>query len=383
MVNLKERNQWLDLTRTLAVLLVVVSHGLTFIPGDGILLAQRMAGFFGVEIFFCLRCFLIGGILINTVKGFDGSLAKIPTFMARRWFRTIPNYYFYLALNLFLCWLGWSFAKESEVGRYLIFTQNLLTVHPPFFPEAWSLAIEEIFYFLLPITFVLAWTALRKPIVAFLVALCALLVLSMALRFHGALHATHWDDEIRKVALYRLDSLMWGVLLAYMHSIALRSRPLALRLLGFALLCFLPVAVGTTALGMAWLDTHFFGKFWLFTITSLGVCGMLSLGLQLRLPRFVKLPTAAIAKWSYSMYLSNLSVLYVLLHYFDRGDTLEQQLARLAGFMALVLLISIATYNIVEKPCLRLRDRILPEDGGQDPMQFEKNWHAAQSKKAA
>lgn len=361
MVNSSGRNQWLDLSRTMAVLLVVVSHGLTFVPGDGILLAQRMAGFFGVEIFFCLSGFLIGGILIDTVKKFDGSPAKIATFMARRWFRTIPNYYFYLVLNLFLCWLGWSFAKQAEVGRYLVFTQNLLTVHPPFFPEAWSLAIEEIFYFFLPIAFVLAWAVLRKPIAALLVALSGLLVLSMALRYHGALHATHWDDEVRKIALYRLDSLMWGVLLAYMHRIALRDKPQALRLLGFALLCFLPVAIGTTALGMAWLDTHFFGKFWLFTITSLGVCGMLSLGLQLHLPRLAVPLTAAIAKWSYSMYLANLSVLYVLLHYFDRGDTLQQQLTRFAAFMVLVFLISIVTYNGVEKPFLWLRDKILPE----------------------
>ena len=360
------RNQWLDLCRALAALMVVVSHGLTFIPGDYSTTARWMAGFFGVEIFFCLSGFLIGGILIATVLDFDGSPARIANFISRRWFRTLPNYYFYLTLNLFLCWLGWSFSRQAEIGRYLVFTQNLLTVHPLFFPEAWSLAVEEVFYFFLPIAFMLAWVVTRKPKRSFLIALLALLVLPMALRLHGALYATQWDNEVRKIALFRLDSMMWGVLLAYLHHVALRDHPKVLRVICYGLLCFIPPAIATMARGTAWLDQSFFGKFWFFTVTSLGISGLLYLGFRTGLPQILALPASWIAKWSYSMYLSNLSVLYVLLHYFDRGDTLEQQLTRFFAFMVLVFLISIATYNGIEKPFLRLRDRLFPETLSQE-----------------
>ncbi|VVE39668.1 acyltransferase [Pandoraea pneumonica] len=360
MANYNGRNQWLDLLRALAILLVLVSHGFTFIPEPAVVLTQHMAGFFGVEVFFCLSGFLIGGILIDTVKQFDGSMATIANFMARRWFRTLPNYYFYLVVNLLIFWLGWTFAKEAEVGRYLVFAQNLLSVHPSFFPEAWSLAVEEVFYFALPIAIVLAWTLLRKPMLSLLVALFALLALSMALRYHGALHATHWDDEVRKIALYRLDSLMWGVLLAYLHRVTLRDKPAALRILSFALLGFLPVAIYAMWLDTAWLDTHFFAKFWLFTVTSLGVCGMITLGLSIQLPRFVVAFTSRIAKLSYSAYLTNLSVFYVLYHYFGLGGTMTEKVMRIVGFFVIVFSMSTLTYFGVERPFLRLRDKWVP-----------------------
>ncbi|VVE18356.1 acyltransferase [Pandoraea iniqua] len=360
MANYNGRNQWLDLLRALAILLVLVSHGFTFIPEPAVVLTQHMAGFFGVEVFFCLSGFLIGGILIDTVKRFDGSMTTIANFMARRWFRTLPNYYFYLVVNLLIFWLGWTFAKEAEVGRYLVFTQNLLRVHPSFFPEAWSLAVEEVFYFALPIAVVLAWTLLRKPMLSLLVALFALLAFSMALRYHGALHATHWDDEVRKIALYRLDSLMWGVLLAYLHRVTLRDKPGALRILSLALLGFLPVAIYAMWLDTVWLDTHFFAKFWLFTVTSLGVCGMITLGLSIQLPRLVVVFTSRIAKLSYSAYLVNLSVFYVLYHYFGLGGTMTEKIMRIVGFFVIVFSMSTLTYFGVERPFLRLRDKWVP-----------------------
>lgn len=363
-----KRNQWLDLCRALAVLLVVVCHGLTFIPGDAVLLAKWMTGYFGVEIFFCLSGFLIGAIIIDTIKDFDGSPSDIAIFMARRWFRTLPNYYFYLVLNLLIFSLGWSFAYPSEIGKYLVFTQNLLTPHPAFFPEAWSLAVEEIFYLLLPLAFFAIWSVLRRPMTSLLVALLILLGLSMALRYHGALNATHWDEQMRKVAMFRLDSLMWGVLLAVLHRKILSSGETLLRMTGCALLCCLPVAVYTVSKGVAWLDTSFFGRFWLFTITSLGICGMLSLGLCVRLPWIVSSISGRVAKWSYSMYLSNLSALYIVLHFFGRGDDLQAQLLRFAGYLGIVFGMSMVTHSFVEMPFLFARDRFFPVDRVMRPV---------------
>jgi hypothetical protein len=115
--------------------------------------------------------------------------------------------------NYRLVWLGCP--VPTTLGKYLVFTQNLFAPHPSFFPEAWSLAIEEIFYFLLPLCFFAIWAILRKPMVALIVTLTLLLSASMLLRYYGAVEATNWDEQVRKVALFRIDSLMWGFCLRY------------------------------------------------------------------------------------------------------------------------------------------------------------------------
>ena len=57
---------------------------------------------------------------------------------------------FFILLILILC----QFLIAKDIGqvnfRYFIFSQNLYQPHPLFFPEAWSLSIEEWFYLTFP-----------------------------------------------------------------------------------------------------------------------------------------------------------------------------------------------------------------------------------------
>jgi peptidoglycan/LPS O-acetylase OafA/YrhL len=89
----------LDLVRALAIILVLLSHSrnllISFYPGLDFL---KAGGFFGVELFFVLSGFLIGGILIKDIQaGFDFGILK--NFWKRRWLRTLPNYYLFLIIN--------------------------------------------------------------------------------------------------------------------------------------------------------------------------------------------------------------------------------------------------------------------------------------------
>lgn len=330
-----DRNQWLDLWRALAVMLVVTSHSLNFVPGDTPLTVKILFGYFGVEIFFCLSGYLIGGIFLDTIKRFDGAPLTLGRFMTRRWFRTIPNYYFYLAVNLIIASYSWSTPSPAILGKYLIFTQNLLAPHPAFFPEAWSLAIEEVFYFLLPLSFFVIWTIVRRPMTAFYGTLILLLSTSMLLRYYGAVEATNWDEQVRKVALFRIDSLMWGVLLSILHRSVSRNRRNLLRVAACALAAGLPLAIYTVAHGFAWLNASFFAKFWLFPITSLAICGVLLLGLHVKLPKLLGGAVAFIAKISYSMYLSNIAVLLVMIQLFGVGESPSGRLLRVLVFLGI------------------------------------------------
>ncbi|HYS66227.1 MAG TPA: acyltransferase [Paraburkholderia sp.] len=356
------RNQWLDLCRAMAILLVVAAHGLFFVPWSKAPMMQRLFGYFGVEIFFCLSGFLIGSIFMETVNRFEESPSAILLFMIRRWLRTIPNYYFFLALNLCLFALAWTFEKPEEVGKYLVFCQNLLTPHPNFFPEAWSLAIEEIFYFLLPISFAGFWTLLRKPLPALLASLVAILAGSMTLRWYGAHSATLWDEGVRKVALYRVDSLMWGVLLSVAYRKFLVTRPRATLLLAACLLLVLSVSVYSVSRSTEWLNSSFFAKFWIFTITSVGICGLLLAGLRIKVPVKIDAIFEKIARLSYSMYLSNLASLFTVLHFFGMSQNAEGAAVRVALYLGIIFALSNLSYRCIELPFLRLRRKYFPDE---------------------
>lgn len=358
MTKVSQRNDWLDVCRATAVLGVVFCHGIQVFPQQVFRLPQFLAGFFGVEIFFCLSGFLIGSIIIDTVHNYSGETGRIWNFMVRRWLRTLPNYYFWMAMNVAVFYyIGWPIDDTIHLWVYAVFLQNLLWVHPSFFPEAWSLAVEEVFYFLFPLVFLLIWSFTRRWVTALIGAMFALILLSMALRLHAALHTVDWSDDICKVVLLRLDSLMIGVSLALLHRKIFPDRPLILKTIGFVLLCFLPFAVYISALGPDWLNTHFIAKFWLFTILSLGICGAISTGLDMHIPSPVKAATGLVARWSYSIYLANKPAAYLVFHFFGAGTNNLERTAWFAAFFLLTMAFAGVTYNLVERPILKLRDR--------------------------
>src|SRR5262245_39179853 len=89
----------LDVLRAAAVSMVLVAHArylvMPLLPSAACL---SIFGFLGVELFFVLSGFLIGGIILRTFP----EVPRLPTlghFWIRRWFRTLPNYYLFLALN--------------------------------------------------------------------------------------------------------------------------------------------------------------------------------------------------------------------------------------------------------------------------------------------
>jgi len=151
----KELNQnsrifGLDLMRATAILMVVAGHCLWIYPQDDSLFHQllQLFGFFGVEIFFVLSGFLIGKILYQLYLKEDFSLATVFYFLKRRWYRTLPNYYLVLLINIIIA--GFIGYEMPQLWRYFFFLQNFKVSMLPFFTESWSLAVEEFAYVVLP-----------------------------------------------------------------------------------------------------------------------------------------------------------------------------------------------------------------------------------------
>ena len=154
----------LDGLRGLAIFLVILCHYIQDGPvGPRHSLAARMGeviglGTVGVDLFFILSGFLIGGILLNSRL----SPRYYRTFYLRRFFRIIPIYYSWLVLFglVMLAAREWGVAGGADFKTltpywaYFIFIQNYFqgstAIQAFWLIPLWSLAVEEQFYLLAP-----------------------------------------------------------------------------------------------------------------------------------------------------------------------------------------------------------------------------------------
>lgn len=219
----------MDLLRGVAVLSVLYFHGhYQLLRSSGIPLIKVLKSIDGVDLFFVLSGFLIGGIIIRKFENERISPASLLQFWKFRWFRTLPNYYFVLAVTLpVTIWL-----RGDSMGftpKYLFFLQNLAWIHPPFMPVAWSLAVEEWFYLLFPI--MLAGISAALPVLSFrmrfLLAVLLMAATAFASRFLTlssfpggfdmleGMSGRYERERIYGVVLNRLDAIPFGVVGAY------------------------------------------------------------------------------------------------------------------------------------------------------------------------
>ncbi|MBS0659705.1 MAG: acyltransferase [Verrucomicrobia bacterium] len=343
------RNPGLDAMRATAIVLVIGCHFARPLEAFGVL---------GVELFFVLSGFLIGGILVRLVlsrPSFGG--AELRNFWARRWFRTLPAFYLFLLVNLAWMALGGPAAPARELWLYPIFSQNLLWPAGGFFAIAWSLAVEEWFYLLFPLAVLIALRLLPRR-AALWAALGLFLVVPALLR--GWLgQAGDWDESVRKVVLLRLDALMFGVALALVQRTEpalwdglVRRRHLLAALGGVCAVASPLLLPRLAALGSWPLAAG-------FSLLPAALALTLPWWHALRLP-WPRLETASerVSLYSYSMYLCHVPVLIA-------GNALGQAtLGGMAGKIAAkplalvaVYLLSAALYRWVEQPFLRRRPR--------------------------
>jgi len=150
----------LDGIRRLAILLIIALHyfvleGAEVLPRKLYVVAQF--GWTGVDLFFVLSGFLIGGILLDVRE----STNYFKVFYVRRFYRIVPVYLALCALSLIVFYPklsthDWLFEGKIPWYAYLTFGQNFwMTTRQALssrqIDATWSLAIEEQFYLTLPL----------------------------------------------------------------------------------------------------------------------------------------------------------------------------------------------------------------------------------------
>lgn len=157
-LNTEKRIFGLDLLRAIAILFVMILHAGRFLPFPEKYHHYYMNIIYdGVGIFFVLSGFLIGGILIREIENTSYfSFRNLINFLAKRWSRTLPNYYLF-ALILMLI----NSTSFIDIIKHLLFIQNIY--HKPIddISWSWSLSVEEWFYLVIPFLIFIIISILR------------------------------------------------------------------------------------------------------------------------------------------------------------------------------------------------------------------------------
>lgn len=331
--------------RAVAISLVICSH---FLKGVDVL------GVLGVELFFVLSGFLIGGILLRTVEAKGGfGFTDLREFLRRRWYRTLPNYYLFLiiytvvqaAYSHHLPSIGW-------FARYAMFLQNFAWPNPGWmFGHSWSLCVEEWFYLLtsgiLFLTSRLFSPARNSQAWALGITFATVFTVPAVLRF--ALRASCGD--MRMITVFRLDAISFGVMMAWMHSgmPGLWKRSAALLYMGVA--------------GMA-VAVFLGGPSGLTTATSLT---LMPAGCALLIPACCRLPEPVnvlrhwivnLSMWSYSLYLCHPLIYIGLASLFGYNTfSLKGKLLFKLFTLVVVVCVSALNFHFFEKKMTDLRER--------------------------
>ena len=348
------RSSNLDLIRATAICLVLVHHGVQMSPLLPTSWIRDVAAFgqYGVDLFFVLSGWLIGGLYWREWQAFGN--VEIGRFWVRRWLRTIPPYVAALAIS----WTAVRIARGQTFDfGYLMFVQNFYQ-QIPFFLVSWSLCVEEHFYLLLPIAAVIVGSLYGgKKVIS---ALLILLTLGPLMRWLSYPKMTDQFGYFLTATHLHMSGLILGVLLSYLASVAPRSFSLLARLSPaiFVTACVILFLLSKMAYVLKYaLQETFIAIFFAAALAYAVRKSQLSL-------RFAAI-FYPISVCSYSTYLIH----PITLHIANRIQLLVPGSESLIYFLsagALTLLASTIFYFAVERTSLRLRDHYWPRRSAVD-----------------
>jgi peptidoglycan/LPS O-acetylase OafA/YrhL len=360
----KRKLPGLDHLRALAIVLVFVYHYRLFSYPQWIQSVGNY-GWTGVDLFFVLSGFLISSQLFMSLRKTDS--LELKSFYIKRAFRILPVYGFMLVM-----YFSFPFLREkgdpSPLWKYLTFTQNYGLDLSRFstFSHAWSLCVEEQFYLVFPLILLLFlwarkydWVDLLLPVFFFGGMFLRNRIWHGLESADGSMDSLAWLKGMYYPTYTRLDGLLVGIgaaaLFHYKPHVKERllKRGNLLLLIGLVLLALAlyltrdEVTYSTSVYGFPMLALAF------------GVLVMAAQSPSCVLSGKAWGLTEPIAILSYSLYLCHKSVCHVTQELLGRAGLPKDSTWMLLCCAAASLLVAFLMRLCIEKPFLRIRDKIL------------------------
>jgi peptidoglycan/LPS O-acetylase OafA/YrhL len=350
----------LDHLRAFAIAYVFLFHYQNLVPHPKWLEALGRFGWSGVDLFFVLSGYLIGGQLLALQA--RGKPIVISDFYIKRVFRIVPVYLVVLALY-FLIPVFRENPTITPLWKFLTFTQNFAYEKPGgvAFSHAWSLCVEEHFYLLLPALLLLLGvrnTSRRIIGLALAVLIGGLLVRAVSWEVLFPLDR-NWVRWIYYPTWNRLDGLLVGVCLAAVQQFApvrwasWTSRPG--RVLGIGLaalviamfLCVNRASFFASVFGFP-LVSAAYGLVVVAAVSPRGVLHTTSLRI-----------TYSLAAISYSLYLVHKGIIHLTHLGMAKAGMAADGALGLLVCMAMSVAAAWLLHIAVERPFMTIRSRIL------------------------
>lgn len=364
----KKRNVGLDVARTIAILLVLFAHT-RWISGNYpkiVDYTMQLSGTIGVEVFFIISGFLIGRMVLRDIKKPDFSFKTIRQFLFRRWFRTFPNYYLLLLVNVGV-WYAIYGELPQKLYKYFIYIQNFADTSLPFYRVSWSLAVEQFSYIIGPfLLYALIRLFPKKNRDVFYLWVTVFIILCFTLtkfyfyRTETLADIVDWNESIRKVLIYRLDVVYYGFLLWYVYN-KWTDQVLKLRkpLLVLGLLIIAALHVFRTPLGLTVDNVPGFMIIFYLPLNSFAIACLIPYlnTMEIKSKAVVKFVTT-ISLISYSLYLLHYTIILHAMKEIFPSEALTgfSLWAYTFLYWGLVILLSWLLYTYFERPVTDLRD---------------------------
>jgi peptidoglycan/LPS O-acetylase OafA/YrhL len=341
----------LDGIRGSAVLLVVASHSIAVLQG----------GVIGVDLFFVLSGFLITSLLLQEHRA-TGSI-DIGRFYLRRALRLLPAIFpvllfvvVYVAARQTPEMLATTLSDAKSIVFYFfnwelaLSRENYYAHHQPLFMHFWSLSVEEQFYLVWPVllTGLLLWFRVQPAIL--LTLFVAGIVLPACARLALYEEGRYWLAFRTDL---RIDDLVWGAFAAWaVYAGWILPRGWA-RLLPWA-----GAAAGGALLLIATQEIFHNGYLMRGLLSVVGFLSALLIIVAAYCPpaplrRALDFaPLRFTGRISYALYLWHMPMLIIAHEEFPSGWPYT------LGAVAASFAAATISYYVVERPFLRLKDRI-------------------------
>lgn len=337
----------LDLFRAIAILFVIFFHTTQMYAGENINPYFYTWGKFGVEFFFVLSGFLVGGLFYKqTVK------VNLLRFWMLRFFRTYPPY----IIALLLSYLAVFHTRNAHFNiGYLFFIQNFYTTIP-YFKVSWSLCIEEHFYLAFPLIILISEKILKRPAyqLSFWILLCLLPAL---LRWSFGNHLAGSFGYYQTASYFRFEGICMGCLGAFL----IYRKKLKIQFsifLKFSILIFFILMTFINVYFQFSLITYCLG-YLLFNISLLLLLSVFYFSKNFKLS--ANPVVASIASMAYSLYLTHaltINFFGLLANKFKMGIYVNY-IITIAG----IFFIGFIFYKLIEQPTIKYRNLYFQSKG--------------------